>query len=40
MAEITPFKGILYSQGKIENFESVVAPPYDVISQSYQEELY
>ncbi len=40
MAKITPFKGILYSQEKIENFESVVAPPYDVISQSCQEELY
>ncbi len=40
MAEITPFRGILYSQEKIENFESVVAPPYDVISPSFQEELY
>ena len=40
MAKITPFRGILYSQEKIKNFESVVAPPYDVISQSYQEELY
>ncbi|MEE9165574.1 MAG: DUF1015 domain-containing protein [Nitrospinota bacterium] len=40
MAEITPFRGILYSQEKIENFESVVAPPYDVISQSCQEKLY
>ena len=40
MAEITPFRGILYSQEKIENFESVVAPPYDVISPGCQEELY
>ncbi len=40
MAEIIPFRGILYSQEKIKNFESVVAPPYDVISRSCQEELY
>ncbi|MDP6626045.1 MAG: DUF1015 domain-containing protein, partial [Nitrospinota bacterium] len=40
MADITPFKGILYTREKIGNLEKVVAPPYDVISQSCQEELY
>ena len=40
MAEIIPFRGILYTQEKIGDLESVVAPPYDVISPSCQEELY
>ena len=40
MAKIIPFKGILYNNEKIGNFESVTAPPYDVISQRFQEELY
>ncbi|MDP6626236.1 MAG: DUF1015 family protein, partial [Nitrospinota bacterium] len=40
MAKIIPFRGILYNNEKIKNFESVTAPPYDVISQRFQEELY
>lgn len=40
MAEIIPFKGLLYNQKKIGTLQTVVAPPYDVISKSYQEELY
>lgn len=40
MAEIVPFRGILYNKKKIGNLQSVVAPPYDVISKSCQEELY
>jgi uncharacterized protein (DUF1015 family) len=40
MAKILPFKGILYNQAKVKNLESVMAPPYDVISPQMQEELY
>lgn len=41
MAEITPFKGILYNKDKIKgDYSSVVAPPYDVISDVMREELY
>jgi uncharacterized protein (DUF1015 family) len=40
MAHIIPFKGILYNKEKIKDMKHVVAPPYDVISPSEQEELY
>jgi uncharacterized protein (DUF1015 family) len=41
MAEIRPFKGLLYDADKIgADYSSVVAPPYDVISESQREELY
>ena len=40
MAEIKPFKGILYNTTKIEDYSTVVAPPYDVISESMREQLY
>lgn len=40
MAEVFPFRGVLYNQEKIPNLEEVVAPPYDVISGEEQEILY
>ena len=40
MAEVKPFKGILYNSTRINNLAEVVAPPYDVISSSYQQDLY
>lgn len=40
MAKILPFKGVLYNREKIEDFKSVVSPPYDVISHAMKEELY
>ncbi|MFO8083978.1 MAG: DUF1015 domain-containing protein [Desulfobacterales bacterium] len=40
MAEIVPFKGILYNPEKIHDFSDVVAPPYDVISPQEQEQLH
>jgi uncharacterized protein (DUF1015 family) len=40
MAKILPFRGVLYNKEKIGDFETVVAPPYDVISPSMQDELY
>ena len=41
MAEIRPFKGLLYDKVKIGGeYSSVVAPPYDVISAEMKDELY
>ncbi len=40
MAKISPFKGVLYNRDKIKQFETVVSPPYDVISHSMRDELY
>ncbi len=40
MAQIIPFRGILYNPEKIKDFSDVVAPPYDVISPQQQEQLY
>lgn len=39
MAEIVPFRGILYNVSKV-SVEDVLAPPYDIISSEYREELY
>ncbi len=40
MAQIVPFRGILYNPEKINDFSDVVAPPYDVISPQHQEQLH
>ncbi|MEW6621407.1 MAG: DUF1015 domain-containing protein [bacterium] len=40
MAQISPFKGILYNQEKIQDLSLVVTPPYDVISEIQQERYY
>ncbi|MBI3755694.1 MAG: DUF1015 domain-containing protein, partial [Deltaproteobacteria bacterium] len=40
MAKIAPFRGILYNSEKVGDFNKVMAPPYDVISPAYQDELY
>jgi uncharacterized protein (DUF1015 family) len=39
MADIIPFKGILYNGSKV-SLEDVIAPPYDLITPEYQEGLY
>jgi uncharacterized protein (DUF1015 family) len=39
MAEIIPFKGLLYNPEKVDA-TSVVAPPYDIVTLELKEELY
>jgi uncharacterized protein (DUF1015 family) len=39
MAEIIPFKGLLYNVSKVA-IGDVLAPPYDIITPEYREELY
>ncbi len=40
MADIRPFKGVVYNKEKIGNLSKVVAPPYDIIPKEMQNELY
>ena len=40
MPEILPFRGIRYNIETSSSIESVIAPPYDVITEREQEELY
>ena len=40
MAIIAPFKGLTYDFSVIQDFSTVVAPPYDVISEDEQEAYY
>jgi len=39
MAIVKPFKGVRYNLEKVK-YDDVIAPPYDVISDSLLEELY
>jgi len=39
MAEIVPFKGILYNPEKVD-ISSVMSPPYDIVTSEYKETLY
>ena len=40
MVEVTSFKGLIYSNKKIIKLDDVMSPPYDIISESMQNELY
>jgi uncharacterized protein (DUF1015 family) len=40
MAEVQPFRGVLYNPERIPDMGDVVAPPYDVISPKQQEAFY
>ncbi len=40
MAELAPFKGVMYNTEKIQELADVVTPPYDVISKKEQENFY
>jgi uncharacterized protein (DUF1015 family) len=37
MAEIKPFRGVIYNKEKIKDLSAVVCPPYDVISPALQQ---
>jgi uncharacterized protein (DUF1015 family) len=40
MVETAPFKGMIYNSKKIKKFDDVMSPPYDIISEKMQNELY
>ncbi len=40
MAEVRPFRGLLYDKDKISDYADVMAPPYDVISDTQCDALY
>jgi uncharacterized protein (DUF1015 family) len=40
MVMVRPFRGLMYNPEKVGSFDRVLAPPYDVITPSQQEELY
>ncbi len=40
MVEIAPFKGMIYNKEKIKKLDDVMSPPYDIISEQMQNELY
>ncbi len=40
MAKIAPFRGITYNQTKAGTLETLVCPPYDIISPAEQQDLY
>lgn len=40
MADIKPFKGVVYNKRKIRDLSKVIAPPYDIIPKNMQDELY
>ncbi len=40
MATIIPFRGIVYNLSKAGSISNLVCPPYDIISQAEQQELY
>jgi uncharacterized protein (DUF1015 family) len=40
MANLTPFRGVLYDPTVVKDIANVVAPPYDIIDANYQKALY
>jgi uncharacterized protein (DUF1015 family) len=40
MVDVIPFKGITYNHKKIKEFDNLMSPPYDIISEKMQNELY
>jgi len=40
MANLTPFRGVLYDPTVVKDIANVVAPPYDIIDATYQKALY
>lgn len=40
MPKVIPFKGVRYNPAVVDNLTAVVAPPYDIIPDTMQDELY
>jgi len=40
MVNISPFKGLVYNKEKIKDLQKVMSPPYDIITEELQNELY
>ncbi len=40
MAKVMPFRGYRYNQGKIDNIQDVMAPPYDALSEEEADSFY
>jgi uncharacterized protein (DUF1015 family) len=40
MVETAPFKGMVYNNKKIKKLDDVMSPPYDIISEKMQNDLY
>ena len=40
MVEVLPFKGLTFNADKIEKLDDVMSPPYDIISEEMQTQLY
>ena len=40
MVQVAPFKGIQYNKDKVKPLDAVMSPPYDIISEKMQQELY
>ena len=40
MVEIVPFRGITYNKEKIGKLDNIMSPPYDIISEQMQNQLY
>jgi uncharacterized protein (DUF1015 family) len=40
MVEVKPFRGITYNTKKFNNFDTLMAPPYDIISKMMQDQFY
>lgn len=40
MVQVAPFKGIQYNKEKIKSLDAVMSPPYDIISEKMQQDLY
>jgi uncharacterized protein (DUF1015 family) len=40
MVHIAPFKGMIYNKEKLQNLDDVMSPPYDIITEQMQNELY
>ena len=40
MANLIPFRGVLYGDAVVKDIAKVVAPPYDIINSEYQQALH